>query len=111
MDCCSVLSDKLLADEPTGPSQSPLGQRPHLLDVSAVVVDGRLEVSWFFSENLHEPATIQALAQRYLTNLSALIAHCLQPDVGGFTPSDFPLAGLDNESLAKLSNLLEKLDS
>ena len=31
-----------------------------------------------------------------------LIAHCLSPDAGGFTPSDFPLAGLDARELGLL---------
>ena len=30
------------------------------------------------------------------------IAHCLSPEAGGFTPSDFPLAGLDQAALDRL---------
>jgi hypothetical protein len=39
--------------------------------------------------------------------LQALIAHCQSPEAGGFTPSDFPLARLEAQTLNKLSALLE----
>ena len=33
--------------------------------------------------------------ERMLASLRALILHCRQPGVGGYTPSDFPLARLE----------------
>jgi hypothetical protein len=42
-----------------------------------------------------------------MEELRALIAHCLSPDAGGYTPSDFPLANLAQE---QLNNLLTGLD-
>ncbi|MGH8863688.1 MAG: amino acid adenylation domain-containing protein, partial [Burkholderiales bacterium] len=44
-------------------------------------------------------ATIEDLCQRYLTALEGLIEHCLLPEAGGCTPSDFPLAILDQAEL------------
>ena len=42
---------------------------------------------------------MEALAQTLLATPDALIEHCLSPEAGGFTPSDFPLAGLDQETV------------
>ena len=39
------------------------------------------------------------LAEQFLAGLRGLIAHCLTPGVGGHTPSDFPLAGVDQATL------------
>jgi hypothetical protein len=40
--------------------------------------------------------------------LEALIAHCQSPEAGGYTASDFPLARLGEQTLNKLSVLLER---
>ncbi|MGZ7056884.1 MAG: amino acid adenylation domain-containing protein, partial [Candidatus Angelobacter sp.] len=68
--------------------------RQHVLAVSGIVVQGRLQLDWNYSGKLHRRETIEALADRYLDCLRELIAHCLSPDAGGFTPSDFPLTKL-----------------
>ena len=39
------------------------------------------------------------LSQRYLERLAALVEHCTSPTAGGWTPSDFPLAGLGQAEL------------
>jgi hypothetical protein len=38
--------------------------------------------------------------------LGELIEHCCRPGVGGYTPSDFPLAGLDQAALDALQQRL-----
>jgi non-ribosomal peptide synthase protein (TIGR01720 family) len=43
--------------------------------------------------------TIEQLAGGFLQALRTLIAHCLQPTAHGYTPSDFPLADLDQLEL------------
>ncbi len=37
-----------------------------------------------------------------LEHLESLIEHCRSAETGGYTPSDFPLAGLDQSELDKL---------
>jgi len=59
-----------------------------------------------YSKRRHSAETIENLAQCYIENLGTLIKHCLQPDAGGYSPSDFPMARLDEE---KLSKLLERV--
>nr|AWI62626.1 nonribosomal peptide synthetase [Cystobacter sp.] len=97
-----------LSLEPTGPSHGPGGLRPHLLDVSAAVVNGQLLFEWTYSQALHRRETIERVALATLEALRALVAHCLRPEAGGFTASDFPLARLDTQKLNKLSTLLKR---
>ena len=96
-----------LAPEAAGPDADPLALRTHLLSVWGGVVDGELQITWTYSRNLHERSTITALAGRFLAVLRELIEHCLSPEAGGFTPSDFPLAALDQ---AALDLLLTRFD-
>ncbi|MFI2353055.1 condensation domain-containing protein, partial [Streptomyces sp. NPDC019443] len=67
----------------------------HLIEVNSQVVDGRLEMVWTYGGEVYDEATVERLAQRYVDVLADLIAFCCRPGVGGCTPSDFPLAGLD----------------
>ncbi|NUT98557.1 MAG: AMP-binding protein, partial [Saccharothrix sp.] len=77
--------------------------RPHLLDVVGRVQDGRLEVSWHYSEANHDEATVARLAEAYAAALRAIIAHCAAPGAGGRTPSDFPLARLTQEQVDRIT--------
>jgi hypothetical protein len=43
--------------------------------------------------------------------LSAIITHCQSPDAGGYTPSDFPGAKLNQKDLDKLLSKLKKGDA
>jgi amino acid adenylation domain-containing protein/non-ribosomal peptide synthase protein (TIGR01720 family) len=77
-----------------GSSISPDERRAHQLDVVGLVRDGKLHLSWDFSTDLHRRSTVERLAGGLVAALHEIIRHCAQPDVGGRTPSDFPLAGL-----------------
>ena len=92
--------------EPLAPqlelSQDPNGHTDHILNINASIVRGRLTVAWSYSQNLYRPATIQMLADAYAEALQVLIAHCQSFAAGGFTPSDFPESGLNQEELDAL---------
>lgn len=75
------------------------GNRRHLLDVYGMVSAGELRMVWEYSDNLHTRETIQRLAESFITALRELIAHCLSPEAGGYTPSDFPLARLTQNEI------------
>jgi amino acid adenylation domain-containing protein/non-ribosomal peptide synthase protein (TIGR01720 family) len=98
-----------LASEESGPLHSPLGRRGHLLEVNSLVVDGRLQVEWSYSKNIHHAATIERLATCFIRALQTLIDHCLLPGAGGYTPSDFPEAGLTQPELDSLLAALKAL--
>ena len=91
-----------LAPEPAGAEVDPRGVRPALLNVNAAVTGGRLSVSWTYGSAVHRAETVERLAARYLDELRAIVAHCRTPGAGGYTPSDFPLAGLGQEALDRV---------
>ena len=88
------------AGEPVGPTRSPHAPREHAIACDALVADGRLHLAWSYGTNVFERATVERLAALYTEELRALVRHCLDPQAGGFTPSDFPAAaGLDQSML------------
>ncbi|HEU4325264.1 MAG TPA: amino acid adenylation domain-containing protein [Roseiflexaceae bacterium] len=91
-----------LAREPMGPAYSPQAERRYLLDITAVIQEGALELNWIYSAARFHAATVEALAQSYRAQLEALIAHCLSPDTGGYTASDFPRVKLTQDELDAL---------
>ncbi|GHH40850.1 non-ribosomal peptide synthetase [Lentzea cavernae] len=98
-DAVGLISEELSSDL-CGPTENEQGNRSHLLHIEAEQTsDGRLLVEWYFSTNVHSQATVERLAARYVDVLRDLVEHC-QSGAGGVTPSDFPLANIDQASLA-----------
>jgi non-ribosomal peptide synthase protein (TIGR01720 family) len=85
------------ARESAGPWHSPQARRTHWLEVLCMVRDGRLEIEWIHNPAIHGNAVVEKLAADFLKALRGTIAHCLS--ASGRTPSDFPLAALDQASL------------
>ncbi len=88
--------------EPPGRPRSPRAERMYRLEVNAWVRDGRLTASFAYGWRRHRRQTIERLAETFLAALRKLIDHCLAPEAGGFTPSDFPAADLDQKALDRL---------
>ncbi|MBD2535166.1 amino acid adenylation domain-containing protein, partial [Nostoc flagelliforme FACHB-838] len=98
------LSDSMfkLAQESSGSEQSLQNSRSHVLEINALVVEGKLKIDWTYSETIHQRSTIEKQASQFVKALIALINHCESPEAGGFTPSDFPLAKIDQQTLDNL---------
>ncbi|NKE60128.1 amino acid adenylation domain-containing protein [Lentzea sp. PSKA42] len=98
-----------LPAELAGPSEGQGGTRSHALQIEAQQdADGRLQVDWHFSHNLHDTATVERVAARYVEALRELVAHCRS--AGGFTPSDFPLASLTQDEVDGLAERYSLVD-
>ncbi|MDY6802247.1 MAG: amino acid adenylation domain-containing protein [Cyanobacteriota bacterium] len=91
-----------LASEETGPTQSPSGQRRYLLELNGLVVEGKLQLDWTYSENIHKQSTIEQLARGFIEALNSIIDHCVASETGSYTPSDFPDVALDQSELDDL---------
>lgn len=96
--------------EPTGSLRSPRSHRTHLLEVSAAVAEGRMRVTFNYSDHIHLRSTMEELVEAYAEELRGLIAHCRTGGEQVLTASDFPMAGLDETGLHKLSALLDDMD-
>jgi non-ribosomal peptide synthase protein (TIGR01720 family) len=99
-----------LAQGPCGAPRSPRAERRHLLEINAHISGGRLQVAWTYGERIHRRETIERLAESFLKNLRALIAHCSSDEAGGAAPEDFPLADLNRQSMDQVARLLDQLD-
>jgi non-ribosomal peptide synthase protein (TIGR01720 family) len=75
------------------------GQASHPLEVNAAIVDGRLRLQWALATAAGDQEALTALVRAYDQALERLIEHCLDPSAGGYTPCDFPDAGLDQDVL------------
>jgi non-ribosomal peptide synthase protein (TIGR01720 family) len=90
------------ARESAGAWRSARATRRHLLEIVALVIDGRLTVRFGYAAGVLDAATIERVADGFGAALRGCVAHCLAPDAVGYTPSDFPLAGLDQDALDRL---------
>jgi len=61
------------ASEYSGPSRTDTGNRAHLIDVTARVVEGQFRATWAYSENIHDRATIDRLARGFIKALEAIL--------------------------------------
>jgi amino acid adenylation domain-containing protein/non-ribosomal peptide synthase protein (TIGR01720 family) len=77
-------------------------QLGNLLEVNAGIFGGRLQAEWTYSAEIHSSVTVEKLAHDFLEELQALIAHCLSTKAGAYTPSDFPLARINQTQLDEL---------
>lgn len=84
------------------------GDRPHLLALSGLVADERLEMRWEYSTRLHRQDTVARLADDYMQTLRDLLDHCRGIKSRGYTPSDFSAAKLGQKQLDKLVSKLRK---
>ncbi|MCB0165296.1 MAG: amino acid adenylation domain-containing protein [Anaerolineae bacterium] len=89
------------------PARSPRQIRLYLLEIDGLIIDGQLSFIWTYSQNFHQTKTIQHLADTYIEALRTLIDHCLSPTAGGYTPSDFAKARVNQEQLDRLLNKLK----
>nr|MCH9649032.1 amino acid adenylation domain-containing protein [Deltaproteobacteria bacterium] len=91
-----------LATDAIGAPFAPGARRTHSLTLETSIREGRLQAVFGYSSEVHRPSTIRRLADGFAAALRSIVEHCLSPDAHGFTPSDFPLAQLDQGSLDQL---------
>ncbi|HEX8933105.1 MAG TPA: condensation domain-containing protein, partial [Pseudonocardiaceae bacterium] len=88
--------------ETLGTDLAPDQPTPHLVEVTGVVEAGELALTWLYSDQIHDEATIRRLAEDMIGALRGIVEHCAEPGAGGRTPSDFPLAHLDQAGVDRL---------
>ncbi|MBN6039783.1 non-ribosomal peptide synthetase [Amycolatopsis sp. 195334CR] len=92
-----------LRELPVVDGPHPEEARPFPLEVTGVVEAGELVLRWDHSPATLAGATVRGLAEHTTDALRAIIAHCRADGAGGRTPSDFPLAGLDQAAVDRLA--------
>lgn len=87
------------AEEPSGQLSDPHNYSMKLLDINGWVVNGRLKLFCIYDAKKITADNVAAFLKRYLQQLTMIIEHCTYPKHFGYSPSDFPLAKLDQRSL------------
>ncbi|WP_106400873.1 hybrid non-ribosomal peptide synthetase/type I polyketide synthase [Actinocorallia populi] len=87
-----------IADGEDGRDRAPGNRRPYPLEIDCRVHRGRFEIAWT-RDRSGDPGA----ADRFAAALRDLLAHRAPDEV--YTPSDFPLAELTDESLARVLRL------
>jgi non-ribosomal peptide synthase protein (TIGR01720 family) len=107
----TVAADGLVsgAAESTGPAQNDKEKLHYLISVNGMIADRKLTISWLYSDQVYEAATIERLANSYLKALREIIAHSEAGSQGSYDSSDFPLANLEQKKLDHLSALIDKM--
>ncbi|WP_052422677.1 non-ribosomal peptide synthetase [Nonomuraea candida] len=85
------------------PDRGPDLPRQNLIEITGMVRDGRLTFEWEYADGIHHEETVARLAGRFASALAEIAEHCAEPGAGGRTPSDFPLAGLDQEGVDRIA--------
>jgi amino acid adenylation domain-containing protein/FkbM family methyltransferase/non-ribosomal peptide synthase protein (TIGR01720 family) len=98
----------MLSSQTCAQTLNPNAKRRYIIEVTAGIFDGQLQTMWTYSENLHERATIEKLADAFTHTLNELISDAQSKEAAALIPSDFPLANLDRRKLNKLSTFLNK---
>jgi amino acid adenylation domain-containing protein/non-ribosomal peptide synthase protein (TIGR01720 family)/FkbM family methyltransferase len=86
----------------SGENRSGSGERAHLIEIDGQTSGGVLRMVWTYGAEVHRRATIETLARGFHDALLEIISHCVSPNAGGFTPSDFPEARISQKQLDKL---------
>ncbi|HEX2300340.1 MAG TPA: amino acid adenylation domain-containing protein [Pseudonocardiaceae bacterium] len=90
---CGEVGQDVAADQP----------RTYLLEVNGLVEDGELVLNWEYCPQVHDEATVSGLADDMIQALGEIVEHCAQPGAGGRSPSDFPLAALNQEQVDRIA--------
>jgi amino acid adenylation domain-containing protein/non-ribosomal peptide synthase protein (TIGR01720 family) len=101
----AVAGSKLFrfAAEDSGPWHSPKQKRRHALELNSMVIGGELELECTYDgASAQDEKKVRRLAEEFVAALKEIIAHCQNAQAGGRTPSDFPLATIDQVSLDRL---------
>jgi len=96
--------------EYAGAEQNGASPMANWLVLNGRVYGGELSMTWSFSGQQYRAETVQALADEYGRQLAELIGHCCDASTAGVTPSDFPLAGLDQRQLDALPITASQID-
>ncbi len=83
----------------SGVSQHPKNQRYFQLEIVGLILNGKLQMRFVYSQALHRESTIRQLVDNFSGCLTTLLTES-QTRGESRTPADFPLASVDREQLA-----------
>jgi non-ribosomal peptide synthase protein (TIGR01720 family) len=95
------------AEEYGGAVRSGKQARTQQLEVNASVRGGRLLMNWIYNSKRHGRDEMERVGKRCKDALRRLIRHCLHETALPYSPSDFPMAQVDQKQLEEVFNVVE----
>ena len=100
------------AREFAAPSHSPRGVRPYLIEVNGGIdAQGRLEMVFTYSENLHRRSSIERFGEGFVRSLLDIVEQTLLPTAPRSNPSGFLVGDLSQVDLEKLIAELGEIEA
>ena len=90
-----------VADESSGDSVDSDAPQEHAFSINGQVYDGQLKLRVSYNCAQYGDETVTTLVASFKTELEAVISHCSEGEQG-VTPSDFPLASIEQTALDAL---------
>ena len=81
-------------------------QRASVLELNAMVVNGKMSLSIGYSNKQYQVATMEKLVKAYVQKLTELIEKLSAEENVTLTPVDFAYQGLSMDDLDKLNKML-----
>ena len=100
-----------VAQQSRGHEHSLESVDPHPLSINSHIVGDKLQVDWIYSQSMFKADTVAKIADNYIAALEQIVKHCVQSDVYGYTPSDFPLSGLTQTQIDRLIGSQRNIES
>jgi non-ribosomal peptide synthase protein (TIGR01720 family) len=91
------------AVEACGAERDPASPLGNWIEINGQIINSRLELHWHYSRAMYRVETIESRCGVFRDAMLELLVHCASGDVAGVTPSDFPLAGLNQQQLDALA--------
>jgi non-ribosomal peptide synthase protein (TIGR01720 family) len=91
------------AEESAGRTVSGRNRRTHLVEVTGLLLNGQLEMSWSYSRERYRRETIEGLGERYGRALERIVGESESVGASRYTPSDFPYARVNQEQLNRIT--------
>ena len=98
-----------IATESVGSDIGDKTERDHDLTITGIVSGGELKITLSYSAEKFENKNIASFINAIRDSLAEIIEHCLTPQAGGYTPSDFPLIQITQEKLDEIQAAIENL--
>jgi len=96
--------------ESTGSDINPRRQRTHALDISGMLINGKLNFNFNYNPTKISNESIRELADEYYAALLEISNFCQNNKSSRYTLSDFPLAPIKKDELDNLQNFYGKID-
>ena len=95
-----------LAHESTGLTTAAENKMSHAIAINSSIIDSQLQMQWSYDRLLYQKETIANLTSSYLNYLQTIIVYC-QTNTGSYTPSDFTLTKLEQNTIESISNIVD----